>query len=124
MSRSRIVSCVLAVLVASVAAPAGAQSARGEAANGASAPSAKELYSSAQKLFDKGKYAEALVAFRLAHAASDSPNARLMVGHCLVALGKPAEAYEELAATMREEFSEGRSIAALFLAREWLQHPR
>ena len=25
---------------------------------------------------------------------------------------------------LREEFSEGRSIAALFLAREWLQHPR
>ena len=25
---------------------------------------------------------------------------------------------------LREDFSEGRSIAALFLAREWLQHPR
>ena len=102
-SRKRIVSCVLAALVVSVAAPAGAQkSARGQKAGDASAPSAKQLYVSAQKLFDKGKYAEALVAFRLAHNASDSPNARLMIGHCLVALGKPAEAYEEMAATMRE----------------------
>jgi hypothetical protein len=104
-SRKRIVSCVLAALVASVAAPAGAQTsagAQGKKAGGASAPSAKQLYISAQKLFDKGKYAEALVAFRLAHNASDSPNARLMIGHCLVALGRPAEAYEEMAATMRE----------------------
>jgi hypothetical protein len=104
-SRKRIVSCVLAALVASVAAPAGAQKsagARGEATRDARAPSAKQLYSSAQKLFDKGRYAEALVAFRLAHSASDSPNARLMIGHCLVALGKLAEAYEEMAATMRE----------------------
>lgn len=38
----------------------------------------------------------------MAYNASDSPNARLMIGHCLVALGKPAEAYEEMAATMRE----------------------
>jgi hypothetical protein len=100
-SRKRIVSCVLAALVASVALPAGAQKSAGAPSEAAS-PSAKQLYVSAQKLFDKGRFAEALVAFRLAHNASDSPNARLMIGHCLVALGKPAEAYEEMAATMRE----------------------
>jgi ADP-ribose diphosphatase len=25
---------------------------------------------------------------------------------------------------LREDFSEGRSIAALFIAKEWLQHPQ
>ncbi|HZF48634.1 MAG TPA: CDC27 family protein [Polyangiaceae bacterium] len=102
-SRSRMGAWMLVALIFAVAAPASAQKsggARGSAEAGA--PSAKQLYASAQKLFDKGRYAEALVAFRQAHNASSSPNARLMIGHCLVALGKNAEAYEEMAATMRE----------------------
>ncbi len=102
-SGSRMGAWMLVALVFAVAAPASAQKSGGaRGSEGAGAPSAKQLYASAQKLFDKGRYAEALVAFRQAHNASSSPNARLMIGHCLVALGKKAEAYEEMAATMRE----------------------
>jgi hypothetical protein len=64
--------------------------------------SARDLYAAAQTLFDKGRYAEALVAFRQAHNASGSPNARLMIGHCLIALGRPGDAYDEMAATLEE----------------------
>lgn len=103
--RTRFLGWTVAALLASAAAPAAAQPAKGGGAGSSSqaaAPSAKELYTQAQKLFDKGSFAEALVAFRQAHAASNSPNARIMIGHCLVALGKLGEAYEEMAATMRE----------------------
>lgn len=50
----------------------------------------------------KGSYAEALVAFRQAYNASSSPNARLMIGQCLIGLGKTADAYEEMFATRSE----------------------
>lgn len=66
------------------------------------AASANEVYAEAQKLFDKGQYADALVGFRQAYNASNSPNARLMIGHCLIALGQPHNAYTELAATVEE----------------------
>lgn len=102
-SQSRALSWIVTALLVSAAAPASAQKVSAAASSKAQgAPSAQELYGSAQKLFDKGSYAEALVAFRQAYTASDSPNARIMIGHCLVALGKPAEAYEEMSATMRE----------------------
>lgn len=63
---------------------------------------ATEVFGEAQKLFDKGKYAEALVGFRQAYNASNSPNARLMVGNCLIALGKNSEAYAEMAETLQD----------------------
>lgn len=95
---------IAAALITSASGQASAQKAAAPAASARekAAPSAKDLYAAAQKLFDKGSYAEALVAFRQAYNASSSPNARLMIGHCLVALGKTAEAYEEMSATMRE----------------------
>lgn len=63
---------------------------------------AKAEFNDAQKLFDAGRQADALPHFRKAFAASNSPNARLMIARCLVALGKTAEAYEEMATTTRE----------------------
>jgi hypothetical protein len=63
---------------------------------------AKVEFNDAQKLFDAGRQADALPHFRKAFAASNSPNARLMIARCLVALGKTAEAYEEMATTTRE----------------------
>jgi hypothetical protein len=63
---------------------------------------AKAEFDDGQKLFDAGRQADALPHFRKAFAASKSPNARLMVARCLVALGKTAEAYEEMATTTRE----------------------
>jgi thioredoxin-like negative regulator of GroEL len=63
---------------------------------------AKAEFDAGQKLFDGGRQADALPHFRAAFEASKSPNARLMVARCLVALGKTAEAYEEMATTTRE----------------------
>ena len=83
-----------------IVAPANAQTtAKGK---GSAGQLATEIFGEAQKQFDKGKYAEALVGFRQAYNASNSPNARLMVGNCLIALGKNSEAYVEMAETLKE----------------------
>lgn len=66
------------------------------------APAARAEFEAAQKLFDQGRQAEALPRFRKAYEASKSPNARLMIARCLIAMGKTTEAYEEMAATTRE----------------------
>ena len=63
---------------------------------------AKVEFKDGQKLFDAGRQADALPHFRNAFAASKSPNARLMIARCLIALGKTTEAYEEMATTTRE----------------------
>ena len=62
---------------------------------------ANASFNAAQKLYDQRKYADALILFRTAQEASDSPNAQLMVAHCLIELGALAEAHDELQATMR-----------------------
>jgi hypothetical protein len=66
------------------------------------AASAQSDFDAAQRLFDAGKPESALAHFRKAYAVSGSPNAHLMIARCLLALGKSAEAYEEMAATTRE----------------------
>ncbi len=63
---------------------------------------AQRAFNEGQKLYDKGRHEDALARFRNAHAATNSPNARLMVARCLLALGKTLEAYEELTATRTE----------------------
>ena len=63
---------------------------------------AKEHFESGQALFDQKKYDAALVLFRQAYDETKSPNAHLMVARSLLALGRLAEAYDELLATMRE----------------------
>jgi hypothetical protein len=63
---------------------------------------AQQRFDSAQALFDKGKYDEALGLFQQTYSETKSPNARLMAARCLLALGKTADAYDELYATMRE----------------------
>ncbi|MEZ4302296.1 MAG: hypothetical protein R3B70_45635 [Polyangiaceae bacterium] len=103
--RTSPLPCLVAFALA-LASPLSASADRGEGEKAGAAegggPSAQDLYSGAQKLFDKGSYAEALIAFRQAYNLSGSPNARLMIGQCLIGLGKTADAYEEMAATERE----------------------
>lgn len=70
---------------------------------------AKAEFDDGQKLFDAGRQADALPHFRKAFASSKSPNARLMVARCLIALGKTAEAYEEMATTTREATARAES---------------
>jgi hypothetical protein len=79
---------------------------------------AREHFDSAQKLFDQKKYEAALVLFRQAHAASKSPNARLMVARCLLALGRLAEAHDELTATVAEAASRAETEAKYAGARD------
>ena len=62
---------------------------------------AKASFDAGQKLYDQRKFADALVLFRTAKEASGSPNAGLMIAHCLLELGAVAGAHDELQATMR-----------------------
>lgn len=63
---------------------------------------ADERFQTGRRLYKEGRFAEALAAFREAQAQVASPNVRLYIGRCLLALNQPVEAYEELAATRRE----------------------
>ena len=83
----------VAVAIVFMAEPAFAQPAKIDA---------KVEFKDGQALFDAGRQADALPHFRNAFAASKSPNARLMIARCLIALGKTTEAYEEMATTTRE----------------------
>lgn len=84
-----------------------------------------ELFESANKLFVEQKYDAALLLFRKAYEQSQSPNAHLMIGKCLLALNRLPEAYDEFAATMREaakraetepKYADTRDAAATELA--------
>jgi hypothetical protein len=68
-------------------------------------PEAQEEFAAGQRLFDQKRFAEALVRFRKAYELSASPNAHLMVARSLLGAGRTAEAYEEMAATLREATS-------------------
>lgn len=70
-----------------------------------------EMFESGNKLFGEKKYDAALLLFRKVHEQSQSPNARLMIGKCLLAQGKLTEGYEELSATLREAAQRAESEA-------------
>lgn len=63
---------------------------------------AQKDYGKAQKLFDQGKFGDALELFREVYKVTESPNARMWIGNCLVSLGRNAEAYEEMTAAMKD----------------------
>jgi hypothetical protein len=63
---------------------------------------AKKSFDEGQKLFDEGRHEQAIGRFREAHAATGSPNARMMIARSLLLLGRLAEAYDEFAATRAE----------------------
>lgn len=84
-----------------------------------------ELFNSGNKLFAEKKYDAAMLLFRNAYEQSQSPNAHLMIGKCLLALNRLPEAYEELSATVREagkraeteaKYADTRDAAATELA--------
>lgn len=119
-TRSRKFFQVLVVASLSSAFCSGALAAPG----GAKDP-VVELFQSANKLFGEKKYDAALLLFREAYEKSQSPNAHLMIGKCLLAQGKLTEGYDELSATLREagkraeteaKYAETRDAAAAELA--------
>jgi hypothetical protein len=61
-----------------------------------------ELFETANKLFGEKKYDAALLLFREAYEKTQSPNAHLMIGKCLLAQNHLPEAYDELSATLKE----------------------
>lgn len=63
---------------------------------------AQKDYVKAQKLYDQGNLADALELFREVFKVTNSPNARMWIGNCLVKLDRNAEAYEEMSAAMKE----------------------
>jgi hypothetical protein len=85
----------IAAGIAAVPSPSAAQP-------GKPAASALERFDEAQKLFDRGKHEDALALFRQVYGETKSPNARLMAARCLLALGRTADGYDELYATVRE----------------------
>lgn len=62
----------------------------------------KQRFTEAQRLYDEKKYEEALPKFQELLTQTSSPNARLYVARCLRDLGRLTEAYDEMAATVRE----------------------
>ncbi len=68
----------------------------------------RQQFQTGRSLFDVGRYAEALEAFRASAASLPSPNTQLYVARCLRELGRPAEAWEAFQQTERE--AQARSV--------------
>jgi len=62
----------------------------------------RQQFQTGRSLYEVGRFAEALEAFRASAAALPSPNTMLYVGRCLRELGRPAEAWETFQQTERE----------------------
>lgn len=59
-------------------------------------------FKEAKKLYDEGKYEDALQLFQLAWEHSHSPNARLYIARSFKELGKIKPAYDEFRGTLRD----------------------
>lgn len=82
------------------ASPPQGKAAPGEAELEKDLEAAKTTFMAAQRLFSQQKFDEALPLFREAFEISKSPNATIMIGNCLVMMGRSAEAYEALSKAM------------------------
>ena len=88
-------AAIAAIFVGSVAiAPDALGQAPAAAAEGAAATGdAKVVFARATRLYRERRYELALPLFESLVERTNSPNARLYVGHCLVKLGRHVEAY-------------------------------
>jgi hypothetical protein len=124
----RAIACVSVLLLVGAASPAFGQPKPKEPAPAAQAPgaeddakekaAAQQTFDAAQRLYDERKFEQALDLFRQAYAITKSPNAHLMIGNCLNALGRSAEAYDTMAATMREAAKRAETEAKYAAARD------
>jgi hypothetical protein len=81
-------------LGSSLSAPrALAQAPAGTEPSSAANEDATVVFTRAAKLYRERRYDQALPLFESLVERTNSPNARLYVGHCLVKLGRPVEAY-------------------------------
>lgn len=110
----RLHAAVLAVLVTgtSISASALAAGVDPASATAVQREQAQALFGKGKKLYDAGKYAEALVEFRGSIEIVQSPNTRLYVARTLREMGRLVEAYAELGRTAAEakehEHEDGR----------------
>jgi hypothetical protein len=103
MRESRTLAlAALVSFISSSVTPAWAQSAPQAAAAPVDDGAIKAKFANALKLHKAGKFDEALPIFRELVQVTQSPNARLYVGLCLEQLGKNAEAYKEMAQTVKD----------------------
>jgi hypothetical protein len=87
-----VIAAALALAVPSFSYEAAAQPASDQAS----------AFAEAQQLFDAKDYAGALPKFQALFEETKSPNARLYVARSLRELGRIAEAYDEMAATVKD----------------------
>lgn len=99
---------ILGAMIAGLAGTSLATLSAPSFAQGPAAPAVDD-FASARTLFNNGQYAEALPLFRDVYARSSSPNARLYVARCLRKLVRNPEAYDEMAATLREATTRAES---------------
>jgi len=123
-SRKFVLALVLVSLPLAFVPNAGAAPGAAKPVSAAKDP-VVELFNSGNKLFGEKKYDAALILFRNAYEQSQSPNAHLMIGKCLLAQNRLPEAYEEFSATLREagkraetepKYADTRDAAATELA--------
>lgn len=112
----RVIAALLVAAGLSIPSPpALAADARGEAA-------AQKSYEEGNKLLKQGRHEEALERYRAAFAVTKSPNARLMIAHSLLLLGRLAEAYDEFAATRTEAAAKAETQRQYEEARDGAAH--
>lgn len=99
MIAPRLQSALAIASLACALVSASPSSAWGQPAGG---KDAQARYDSAIALYDKKDFEGALAGFKEAYAGSKSPNARLFIARCLRELGRTAEAYDEMKATLDE----------------------
>jgi hypothetical protein len=99
-----LIVALLSTPLAVSAQPEGAPSA-------AERQAATKTFREAQKQYEQKQYAAALELARTAFEVTGSPNARLYVARSLRELGRHAEAYEEMSATLRESTEMAQSEA-------------
>jgi len=92
----------LRALLVALSLAAAAPSALAAPDDAPAAIDAQRAFDQGQAALDRKDYQSALDAFRDAYTASRSPNARLLIAHCLRELGRLADAYNELEATRAE----------------------
>ena len=110
----RLHAAVLAVLVTGTSISASALAAGVDPAQATAVQreQAQALFGKGKKLYDAGKYADALVEFRGSIEIVQSPNTRLYVARTLREMGRLVEAYAEFGRTAAEakehEHEDGR----------------
>jgi hypothetical protein len=95
-------ACLIGLATTTLLRAAVAEGVAVEQANDTQRAEARTLFLRARQAFDQRRFVDALDDFRASYDVVASPNARLMIAHSLRELGRNAEAYEELSASLAQ----------------------